>query len=308
MTSTAQDAIPPSRMQRGGRRRFQVLPYVLVSPAVLATLFIIFLPMLQAAFMSLHKYILYKPKDIPFIGLENYFRAFGDEVFWISLKQTLLWIGLTVPLQAVLGLVTALLLNQNFPWRALARGLIIVPWALPSVVIGLMWSWIYHPSYGVLNDLLLRVGLVHTAIPWLADPSTALYSIIVALMWQGFPFFAVMFLAGLQAIPRSYYEAAEIDGASKWQQFRYITLPGLTGVMVTAFLLRVIWVANSIDVIYVMTGGGPGYNTHTLPLYSFIRIRSGMDFGYGSALAIIFTLLLLTAVVVYLRRVGKDIR
>ena len=258
--------------------------------------------------MSLHNYILWKPKGITFIGLDNFIRALSDEVFWISLQHTAIWIGVTVPMQALLGLVTALLLNCQFPWRTLARGLIIIPWALPSVVIGLMWSWIYNPNYGVLNDLLIRVGVLNTAVPWLADPDTALYSVIVALMWQGFPFFAVMFLAGLQAIPRSYYEAAEIDGASTWQQFWHITLPGLKGVMITAFLLRTIWVANSIDVIYVMTGGGPGYNTYTLPLYSFIRTYSGMDFGYGSALAVMFTLLLLSVVVVYLRRVGKGIR
>jgi multiple sugar transport system permease protein len=290
------------------RIKVRVLPYVLLSPAVAATLLIIFFPMIQAGYMSLHNYILWKPKAITLIWLDNYLRAFADEVFWISLKNTAIWIGATVPLQMILGLVTALLLNQQFPWRALARGLVIIPWALPSVVIGLMWTWIYNPNYGVLNDLMLRIGILQTAMPWLADPDTALFAVIVTLMWQGFPFFAVMFLAGLQAIPRSYYEAAELDGASTWQQFRHITLPGLKGVMVTALLLRTIWVANSIDVIYVMTGGGPGYNTHTLPLYSFIRTYTGMDFGYGSALAVTFTIMLLSIVIVYLRRVGRELR
>ena len=292
------------------RRKFKgrILPYALLSPAVAATVLIIFAPMIQAGFMSLHKYILWRPKNIDFIAFDNFFRAFGDEVFWISLKHTALWIGLTVPLQAALGMITALLLNKEFPWRTLARGLVIIPWALPSVVIALMWSWIYNPNYGVLNDLLIRMDLIQTSIPWLANPDTALYAIIFTLMWQGFPFFAVMFLAGLQAIPKSLYEAAEIDGASPWQQFRYITFPSLKGVLTTALLLRTIWVANSIDVIYVMTEGGPGYNTYTLPLYAFIKTYTGMDFGYGSALAVLFTIMLLTIVVFYLRRVGKDLR
>lgn len=288
-------------------RRVPILPYVLLSPAVVVTLVIIFLPMVQAMFMSLHDYILWRPRDITFIWLENFAAALDDEVFWISLRHTAIWIGLTVPLQLLLGLATALLLNQDFRWRALARGLIIIPWALPSVVIGLMWSWIYNPNYGVLNDLLLRIGLIGQAVPWLATSETALYSIIVTLTWQGFPFFAVMILAGLQAIPRSYYEAAELDGATKWQQFWHITLPSLGGVLITATLLRIIWVANSIDVIYVMTGGGPGYATHTLPLYAFNRTYSGMDFGYGSALAVIFTLLLLVVVVAYLYRARRSL-
>lgn len=285
-----------------------VFPYVLLSPAVLVTLLIVFFPMIQAAWMSLHQYILFKPRDIYFIGLKNFATALQDEVFWISLGHTIVWIGVTVPAQLLLGLVTALILNQKFFWRPVARALIIIPWALPSVVIALMWVWIYDSNYGILNELLLRLEIVQSAIPWLADPDTALFAIILTLTWQGFPFFAVMILAALQAIPASYYEAAAIDGASLWQQFRHITLPGIAGVVMTAVLLRIIWVANSIDVIFVMTGGGPGYSTYTLPLYAFLKARTGLDFGYGSALAVLFTFMLLGVVALYLSRVSKEIR
>ena len=243
-----------------------------------------------------------------FIGLDNYLAIAQDPVAWSSLGRTLLWIGLTVPLQLLLGLAAALLLNQRFWWRGVARSLILIPWALPSVVIALMWSWMYQPQVGLFNDLLLRVGLVNEAVPWLAQPGTALYAIILALVWQGFPFFAIMILAGLQAIPAALYEAAAIDGATAWQQFREVTLPGLKGVLVTAVMLRLIWVANSIDVIVVMTGGGPGYATHTLPLYAFKRTYGSMDFGYGTALAVTFSVLLLGLIVVYLRRVGKNLQ
>jgi multiple sugar transport system permease protein len=284
------------------------MPLALLSPAVLVTLAIVFFPMIQTAWMSLHEYVLFRPKKFDFVGLQNYFAVFQDEVFWISLRHTVIWIALTVPAQALLGLATALLLNQSFPWRPLARALIIIPWALTSVVIALMWAWIYDSNYGILNDLLLRIGLLETSIPWLANPDTALYAIILTLTWQGFPFFAVMILAGLQSIPRSYYEAASLDGASPLRQFWHITLPGISGVLFTAFLLRVIWVANSMDVIFVMTGGGPGYATYTLPLYSFIEARTNLDFGYGSALAMTFTILLLGIVVLYLRRAGKAVQ
>ena len=298
----ATDILPSAPL---GRR---VLPYALLSPAVLVTLAIVFWPMVQAAWISLHRFILFRPKEFPFVGLENFRTMLGDEVFWISLQHTAIWIALTVPAQMLLGLATALLLNQDFPWRALARALVIIPWALPSVVIALMWAWIYDSNFGVLNDFLLRLGLIRTSVPWLADPDTALYAVILTLTWQGFPFFAVMILAGLQAIPKSYYEAAAIDGASPLRQFWHITLPGISGVLMTAVLLRVIWVANSVDVIFVMTGGGPGYATYTLPLYSFVKARSGLDYGYGSALAVAFTLLLLGFVVLYLQRAGRRIR
>lgn len=290
------------------RQRFDALPYVLLSPAVLATLALVFLPMLQALVTSLQHNILWKPRELRFVGLDNYVAVAQDSVAWSSLGRTLLWIGITVPFQLLLGLAAALLLNQRFWWRGLARSLILIPWALPSVVIALMWSWMYQPQVGLFNDLLLRVGLVGEAVPWLAQPGTALYAIILALVWQGFPFFAIMILAGLQAIPAALYEAAAIDGATPWQLFWEVTLPGLKGVLVTAVMLRLIWVANSIDVILVMTGGGPGYATHTLPLYAFKRTYGSMDFGYGSALAVTFSLLLLGLIALYLRRVGKELR
>ncbi|UUZ70190.1 sugar ABC transporter permease [Polaromonas sp. P2-4] len=290
-------------------RRFKgkILPYALLSPAVLATLILVFYPMLQAVITSFYRNILWKPRDVAFIWLDNYWTILHDPVAWSSLGRTVIWIGVTVPLQLLLGLITALLLNQQFRWRGLARSLILIPWALPSVIIGLMWSWIYHPQAGVLNDLALRLGLLQAAIPWLASPDTALYSIMVALIWQGFPFFAIMILAGLQTIPSNLYEAASIDGATTWQKFCTITLPGLKGVLVTAVMLRLIWVANSIDVIYVMTGGGPGYASQTLPLYAFKRTYASMDLGYGTALAVSFAILLLGLIVLYLRRASKDL-
>lgn len=289
------------------RHSFQILPYVMVAPSVVVTLAIVFVPMLQAIWMSLHEYVLFRPKAIQWIGIQHFLKILDDEVFWISLQHTVVWISLTVPAQLLLGLLTALLLNQQFFWRPLARALVIIPWALPSVVISLMWVWIYDANFGILNEFLLRLKLISYSIPWLADPDTALYAIILTLTWQGFPFFAVMILAGLQAIPKTYYEAAAIDGASVVQQFFYITIPGIAGVIFTSVLLRIIWVANSLDVIFVMTGGGPGYATHTLPLYAFVEARTSLDYGYGSALAVTFSLLLTILVVLYLTRAQRSI-
>lgn len=287
--------------------RADPLPYLLLTPALAVVALVVFVPMAEAVVTSLWDLILWKPNAARFVGLGNYVKLFQDPVFWTALGHTAIWIGLTVPLQMGLGLITALLLDREFPWRGLARALIIVPWALPSVVIALMWRWIYDPNVGVLNDILLKLSILKTAVPWLADPDIALYAIVATLTWQGFPFFAVMILAGLQGIPKSLYEAAAMDGAGAWARFRHITWPGIRPVLATAGLLRVIWVANSMDVIFVMTGGGPGYATHTLPLYAFVRARQNLDFGYGTAIAVTFTVLLGLVVAVYVARTMREV-
>ncbi len=294
-------------LAQGRPLRSRLMPYALLAPAVLVTLFIVFFPMVQALVTSFYDLVLWKPNATRFVGFGNYIKLLRDPVFWTSMGHTAIWIGLTVPLQMGLGLVAALLLNREFPWRGLARAMVIIPWALPSVVIALMWRWIYDPTTGVLNDILLYLSVIHSTVPWLADPHLALYAVIATLTWQGFPFFAVMILAGLQGIPQSQYEAASIDGASTWRQFLHITLPGIAPVLATAGLLRIIWVANSMDVIFVMTGGGPGYATHTLPLYAFIKARQNLDFGYGTAIAVTFTILLGTVVAIYIVRTLREV-
>ncbi len=288
------------------KRKTDLFPYTLLTPALSATVLIIFFPIVQTAIMSLFNYVIWKPKDTRFIGLGNYLRALTDEVFWISLKNTLYWIAGVILLQLLLGFTTAMLLNREFKWRGLARSLILIPWVTPSVITALMWRWMYDGNNGVINDLLVRIGLLNSYFPWLANSTTALPAIMVALMWQGFPFFAIMILAGLQAIPGTLYEAAEVDGASKLQMFTRITLPMLTPILFTSILLRIIWVANSMDVIFVMTGGGPGYATYTLPVFAFIRAYKGLDFGYASTIAIFLTLLLIAIVAGYVIRVLRS--
>jgi multiple sugar transport system permease protein len=285
----------------------RLTPYAFLVPALLVTAAVILVPVVQTTWMSLHDFVLFRPRNVPFVGLGNFVRALNDPVFWLSLWNSFLWIGLVVGFQFLLGLGTALLLNQSFWWRGLARALVVIPWALPSVIIGLMWTWMYDFNLGIINDVLLRVGLIDMPVAWLARPDTALYGVVLALVWQGFPFFAVMILAGLQTVPQELYEAAEIDGASRFQQFRFVTMPGIAEIVATALLLRTIWVANSLDVILVMTGGGPGYTTHTLPLYAFLKAYSAMEFGYGAALALILTLLLLLVVWAYVRRAARDL-
>ncbi len=290
------------------RPKTDLFPYALVSPAMIVTIAIIFIPMLRTVSYSFMNYILYKPDEKAFNGLANYIQAFKDPVFWSSFLHTILWIIGIVGFQFLLGLVTALLLNKTFPCRGIARSLILIPWVTPSVITALMWRWMYDGNYGIINQLLVQAGLIKRFIPWLANSSTALTAIIIALVWQGFPFFAIMLLAGLQAIPQEMYEASAIDGAGTWQNFMMITLPFLRPVIFTTILLRTIWVANSLDVIIVMTGGGPGYSTYTLPVYSYVKAYKGMDFGYSSALAVLLTIFIMIFVSGYIKKIfnAKD--
>ncbi len=295
-----------SLSRRGSGLTGRAAPYLFLAPALVVTTAIVFWPVLQTAWMSLFDYSLLRPNERPFIGLGNFARALGDEVFWISLWQSVIWITACVAGQLLLGLLTGVLLNRSFWWRGVARALVIIPWALPSVIIALMWSWMYDFNLGLINDLGLRLGLLAEPVPWLAQPRTAFWAVVLVLIWQGFPFFAIVVLAGLQSIPRDLYEAAAVDGATAWQGFVRITLPCLMPVLMTALLLRTIWVANSLDVILVMTGGGPGYATHTLPLYAFIKAYSSLEFGYGSALALILTVMLMGVVALYIWRLQRE--
>ena len=283
-------------------KRGAATPWLLVAPALLLTAALVLFPAVQTVWMSLHDVVLFRPRFRPFIGLANYTRALADPVFWSSLGLSFVWVVVSVGLQFALGLATALLLNRRFAWRGAARALMVVPWALPSVIIGLVWTWMLDFNLGLVNAVGLRLHLLSEPVAWLSQPGTALAAVILAVVWQGFPFFAVTLLAGLQAIPDELYEAAALDGAGAWHSFFHVTLPGLFAVITTALLLRMIWVANSLDLILVMTGGGPGTATQTLPLHAFLTAWSGGNYGQGSALAVMLTILLLGVVVAYLVR------
>ena len=282
--------------------RRSATPWLLLAPALAATAIIVLLPIAETLWLSLHDVVLFRPRSRPFVGLANYARALADPVFWESLLNSAIWVVCAVSLQFLLGLGAALLLNRHFAWRGVARALVVVPWALPSVIIGLIWTWMLDFNLGVLNEIGVRLGLLAEPVAWLARPRTAMAAVILAVVWQGFPFFAVTLLAGLQAIPSELYEAASLDGAGALARFRHVTLPGLAAVMATALLLRMIWVANSLDLILVMTSGGPGTATQTLPLHAFLTAWSGGKYGEGSALAVILALILLGVVIGYLLR------
>lgn len=280
-------------------KKKSIWPYLLVAPAVLIIMCVVFIPVVNAILMSFQNYDLRRPKEIRFTGLENYITLFKDKYFWMALVKTILWVAFGVGLQFVIGFILALLLNKKFAGRGVVRAVSMIPWVTPGILIGLMWRWIYDGNFGVLNDLLLKAHLITEKIPFLTQVSTAFPSVIVTIIWQGIPFFALMLLAGLQGVPGELYEAADIDGASGIQKLFRITIPSIQNTIFVTALLRIIWVANSVDVIFNMTEGNPAYSTRTLSVYIFQK-GNALDLGYASAMAIVMALLLSLVAVPYL--------
>lgn len=290
--------------ERLGKKRKNVWPYLLLAPALIIMMAVVFVPICNAIIMSFKNYNLTRPNKMGFIGLDNYKKLLTDKLFWSSLRRTVIWVVFGVGFQFIFGFILALLLNKNFPGRGLARSLSLIPWVTPGVLIALMWSLIMDGNYGVLNDILKRLGIISENVAFLAGKQTSMPSVILAIVWQGIPFFALMLLAGLQGIPNEFYEAADIDGATGLQKLFYITVPSLKNTIMVTMMLRIIWVANSVDVIFNMTEGGPAYSTQTLSVYIY-KLASNLNMGYASALAIVLMLLLLIVAIPYVRATFK---
>ena len=280
------------------RSREQKTALILLIPAMLLLLLVFGYPIARAFWLSLFTENLGTQLQPVFSGLDNYGRMMGDGRFWQSFLVTTIFTSASVILELLFGLVIALVLNQQFFGRGLIRTTAILPWALPTALIGLAWAWIFNDQYGVANDILLRLGLIQTGINWLGEPTLAMIAVIVADVWKTTPFISILLLAGLQSISADLYEAHSIDGATPWQSFRQITLPLLIPQILIAVLFRFAQAFGIFDLISVMTGGGPGGATEVVSLYIYSTIMRYLDFGYGAALVVVTFMLLILAVVV----------
>jgi multiple sugar transport system permease protein len=282
------------------------LGWILVVPIVAVLVGLITYPFVLAIVLSFTDKMIGRPAA--FVGLENYSDVlFGPEfgaVFWKSVLNTVIYTVVAVAAKSVLGMTMALFLHEEFRGRNLMRALCFLPWAIPSLIVGLSWQWIYNGTQaGVLNMILIDLGLSDTLIQWLANPHLALWSVILVVIWQGCPFYGMMFLAGLQSIPRELYEAASIDGANVFQRYRNVTLPGLTTVITITILLSTIWTANSFNYIYVLTGGGPANATMTFPMFAYqVGIAGAQRLGAASAITILFLPFFLAIIYILTRR------
>jgi len=259
---------------------------VLLLPAVLLLGIAVVIPIGRLLALSFERSELGSGLHSHFAGLGMHARLWQDGRWWISLRNTLVFTTWSVGIEMLLGIAFALLLDQSFPGRRWARAVVLLPWALPTAVMALAWSWIFNDSFGVLNDLLARAGIVHGPVAWLGRPGTAMAAMVVADVWKTTPFVALVVLAGLQAIPRSTLDAARIDGASPAQILWRIVLPLIRPACLVALAFRVAQGFGAFDLPYVMTGGGPGGSTETVSLYAYRSFYRYLDFGYGAATAV----------------------
>ncbi|HEY9901864.1 MAG TPA: sugar ABC transporter permease [Candidatus Sericytochromatia bacterium] len=278
--------------------REQRTGWLLLLPALLLLALVFAYPILRAFWLSLFTQNLGTQLKMVFSGLDNYGRMVGDGRFWQSLWNTTIFTAASVLVELILGMGVALVLNQSFRGRGIVRTISLLPWALPTALMGLAWAWIFNDQYGIVNDILLRLGILKTGISWLGDPTLAMMAVIIADVWKTTPFIALLLLAGLQSISSDLYEAHSIDGASAWQSFWKITVPLLMPQIVIALLFRFAQAFGIFDLIQVMTGGGPAGATETVSIYIYGTVMRYLDFGYGAALVVVTFLLLVAAVAI----------
>lgn len=282
--------------------------YLLLLPSLLIILMVIGYPTIYGIIISFREMRLTRPALAGWVGLKHYSTMWNDPVFWIALKNTAIWVTAATALELALGLVTAICLNRNLPGTRIFGVLILLPYFLPNVVAGHMWALLLDPRLGLINDILVKVGLLEHYKAWFADPATALAATILVEAWHGFPFFALLLMAGLKSIPQDLYKAAAVDGASSTAQLRLITLPMLKTVITAAVILRVISLVNSPDLLLILTGGGPGNATQVLSLYAFQTAYKDFNFGYAGALSVVMFIILMLFAFFYVRisKINED--
>ncbi|WP_248291213.1 carbohydrate ABC transporter permease [Neoroseomonas marina] len=273
-------------------------------PLILAVGIFLVWPIAEAVRLSFVRYNPLRPDDQPFVGLDNYLFVLEDPLFWESFWQAIVWTGWSTVLQAVIGVGLALLLHQPLKGMNAFRGLLLFPYIVPTVVIALNWRWLFNSEIGIVNHLLLSVGLIDEKIAWLSTPSMAMASAIMLNVWKYTPFVVIVVLARLQTIPTELYDAAKVDGAGVLRRFRDITLPQLAEVLAVVIVFRTIWTFNKFEEIYLLTRGGPGTSTYNLALYAFDQSIANLRMGVGAAAGVIMLVLLLAGSMLYIRVSG----
>lgn len=298
MTATLGERTRRRSGLEAGDRRFGLM---LALPATLTVAVIFLYPVGYAGWLSMHDRIETRPSSVPFIGLGNYATLAGEPEFWAALGRTAYFTFMTVVLGLGVALGLAILLTRPFRGRALARTLLLVPWAVPPVVNGIMWKFIYDPNWGILNALGRGIGLWDQNVAWLGTQMMAMNSVIFAELWKLLPFLTLLLIAGLQGIPDSQYRAARIDGAGTWSRFLHVTLPGVRYQLVFALIAQTLWSIKVFDTVYVLTQGGPARGTTMANYYGYLQTFKFLNTGYGAAIAIVLMLVILGLAAGYTR-------
>jgi multiple sugar transport system permease protein/N,N'-diacetylchitobiose transport system permease protein len=303
-------ATPPGtggrKPRRRGLERQGRLAFWLLLPAFLAVFGVIVYPMFRTLLISMFEVKSAVATDTPFVGLENYLEALTSSGFWAAMGRTLYFTIASTGIELIFGLAIAWLLNARIRGRWLLRALVVLPWALPTIVNAAMWKGIYNAQYGALNGLLSQLGLIDQYQAWLADPFTALNFLIIADAWKTTPLVAFFLLAGLTAIPGELYEAARVDRAGWWRTFRSVTLPLLAPSIALVLVLRTVEAVKVFDIVYAMTRGGPANGTQTISYYTYVTAFSEQNYGLGSAISYLIVIVILVLSALYLRLLRRS--
>lgn len=279
-----------SRINRMSEGKFGL---ILLLPAALLLIVANFLPVLYALRSSFQKINLTVSLNKPWIGLDNYRSIFHDSLVWESFMRTIGFASVTIVVGTVIASMTALTLNEQFPGRSVARVLLLLPWAVASMVTGVMWNYLFNTKFGVINAVLLKLGIIDEYINWLGDSRQALTIAGIATAWKMMPFLALLMLASLQSIPEALYRSAKMDGANVWHRFRVITLPHLRSVFAVIIVYQIVGSLLAFDLIYGFTKGGPGYGTTVLNYLIYIEAFERLSLGVASAMSMLMTVLIL---------------
>jgi multiple sugar transport system permease protein len=291
-------------LQSSNRRSEMVLGYTSVMPVIIVIFVVIGIPFINALYLSLTDKTV--GAQAHFIGFANYREIFTDPVYWKVLKNTFIYFMTDVFFKLVIGMIFALTLNQAFFGRSIVRVLFLVPWAISGLVSALTWKWMYNDSYGIINQLLLDTGLIENPVAWLSGPKIALVSVIIVNIWRGIPFFLFSILGGLQTIDKQMYEAAKIDGAGTIRQFFSVTIPSISSVLVITTMLSSIWTFNDFENIYLITGGGPLYNSAVISVYTYETAFLQNDMGKSLSVAGSIIPILLVLMFFMTRKLAKE--
>ncbi|WP_122642151.1 carbohydrate ABC transporter permease [Luxibacter massiliensis] len=281
-------------------------PWLFLLPVLVILLLLFGYPLINSIVMAFQNYKLTAPDDIYFNGLENFTKLFGDPDSMMILKNSIIYVVISVIGQFLLGLILALALKKQFRGRGLYQSIVFLPWAFSGFVVGLIFRWSFNGEYGVVNTLLMKLGIIDSNIAWLGTPGYSLAVVIIAMIWMGIPFFAIMILAALQSIPADVYEAADVDGCGTVRQFFQITLPYIKPTLITTVLLRTIWIFNSLDLVVIITDGGPANSSQTLPAYMYSKAFGSYDFGFAAALGVILMIILGLYALIFLKATKYD--
>jgi multiple sugar transport system permease protein len=271
----------------------------LLVPAVLLVALLFAYPIGYSIYMGFHNKDIFSTKTAPYVGMENFRNLMNDETFWNAFKNGLIYAFATVLFHICIGIPIALLLNIPFVGRSLARGLVMLPYVVPAIGAALIWKWLYNDMLGLVNYLLILVGLISKPIAWIGDRKWAMVGVTVVGAWKFFPFVVLCVLARLQTIPRELYDAARVDGASAFNRFKDITIPQLREILFVVILLRFVWMFNEFEMIWLLTKGGPMETTTTLPVLAYMLSFVNFDLSLGMAVTVFMLVFLLIMYLIY---------